>query len=401
MSTTNTKEELYTFDNAEVLYDVQTVTTYKQKSARNMLPKVPYETWQQVVSFMKHIANSQNTEAIVSLTIIDGVWKVICWHQDPTGTLHVDFKEGSDENQEMLSDEEKAALLVVHCTVHSHNKIGASQSSDDADDELGKEGWHVTVGNCDKEILSTHCRMNCKQIAEFDKKGKKTQKGWQVFVECPISEIVMAPRVPKKYKPFMKNSRVLLNMTQSVEYPAEWNDRAKKKPYKYQGTPGRNSHTSTQTTTGVGHTNAIMGRQNKGAEVVESIIDCRFPFEAPARLTSPEWILSQEIYTLYKGQSLIQDVIKYSSVQDQLRTIIQRALDNTEIYFITELGLDSDLVNISLPSITDIIDYLHDELTLVSARLPIKTNDRLKDKELVKNLYENFKTQSIFGSMES
>jgi hypothetical protein len=136
MSNTTTENEDYIFDHAVIGYEVKTVVTHTQKTIKSTLPKLPYEIWQQVVSFLRHIAKSQDTEAIVSLTIINNEWRVICWHQEPSGALHVDFKEGSDENQTLLSDEEREALLKVHCTVHSHNKANAFQSADDKDDEI-------------------------------------------------------------------------------------------------------------------------------------------------------------------------------------------------------------------------------------------------------------------------
>lgn len=403
MSTT-TETQDYVFDNAVVTYEVKTVVTHTSKNVKNTLPKLPYEIWQQVVAFMKHIANGQNTEAIVSLTLIEGAWRVICWHQTPEGALHVDFKEGSDENQELLSDEEKEALLKVHCTVHSHNKANAFQSSDDADDELGKEGWHITVGNCDKDVISTHCRLNCKRIAEFDKKGKKTQAGWQVFAVCPISEVIESPKVPKKYRRFMKDPRVLFHTNSSVPYPEEWNERAKKKVHIYQPPHKGNYPTSRTTTTtkpmSNGHRQWQESQKKEKCEIITSIIDIKFPFEGPARTSEPEWVLAQEIWNIYKNKDLIKDVTEYDySIGTALGKHVQEALENTETYFIVEVGKDPEMVGISLPPDSDVIDFLHDELPEVKFKTPINTAQRLKDKVLIKALYDNFKTQSIFGSM--
>ena len=396
MSNTTTENEDYIFDNAVIGYEVKTVITHTQKTVASTLPKLPYDTWQQVVSFMKHIAKSQDTEAIVSLTIVDGEWKVICWNQEPSGPLHVKFQEGSEENQALLTEKEKDALLKVHCTVHSHNKSNAFQSSDDADDELGKEGWHITVGNCDKEVISTHCRLNCKRLAEFDEKGKKTAGGWQVFAACPVATVVESPQVPKKYRKFMKDNRVLLTINASVAYPEEWNERAKKKVPTYPQTHRGNFPTTNRTTT-TGTTTTTYREQ---MEIVTSIIDTRFPFEGPARLNEPEWVLAQALWTEYTGSDMIKDVEHCDySVGNDLERKIQAALDNTETYFIVEAGKDPEMVGISLPTETDIIDFLHDELPAAKRRTPAGMIPRLKDKVLLKALYKNFKTQSIFGAM--
>jgi hypothetical protein len=262
------------------------------------------------------------------------------------------------------------------------------------------------VGNCDKDIISTHCRLNCKRLPEFDTKGRKTNDGWQIFEVCPIGVVVESPKVPKKYRKFMKDPRVLLNANASVEYPEEWNERAKKKVYTYRPQAGKSPFPTTTTTTTTGGATARngqrwpRGQKTEEMEIVTSIIDQRFPFEGPSRMHEPEWVLAQAIWTEYQGNNLIKDVEECDySIENNLAHRVQMALDNTEVYFTVEAGKDPEMVLVSLPEDTDIIDFLHDELPAVKSKTPINTVQRLKDKVLVQALYKNFKTQSIFGAM--
>jgi hypothetical protein len=43
-------------------------------------------------------------------------------------------------------------------TVHNHVNISAFQSGTDELDEMEKEGFHITIGECDEEIVDIHVR---------------------------------------------------------------------------------------------------------------------------------------------------------------------------------------------------------------------------------------------------
>ena len=153
------------------------------------LPKVPIRIWSQVMGFMEWACLKQQSEAIVSMTVVDGKWVVIPWHQKASGGLHVKFNQFDDENIRDFGHLEEA-LNVVHCTIHSHNRIGAGQSGDDAEDELAKRGWHITVGHCHQDRMDFHGRYNFKINAEWNEDGSIKRRAYQKFIKINPEQVI-------------------------------------------------------------------------------------------------------------------------------------------------------------------------------------------------------------------
>ncbi len=192
------------------------------KTVSMNMPKLPIRIFQQVSAFMRWASKEHNGEATVSLTIHNGEWVVIPWHQVASGSLHVKFDPTQEENVEEFGHLEQS-LSMLHCTIHSHNKAGAGQSGDDAEDELPKNGWHVTIGHCDKDKLDFHMRYNFRKKVETDQAGQVTMNAIQNFIKLNIKTIIGMEPVPG-YEG-MEDGFIEILMHKSQDFPEEWKEK--------------------------------------------------------------------------------------------------------------------------------------------------------------------------------
>jgi hypothetical protein len=111
-------------------------------------------------------------------------------------------------------------LKRLHCTIHSHNKAGASQSGDDAQDELTKNGWHITVGHCDQKTLDFHMRYNFRKHITVNEEGEKIAPKIQSFIKLPTTQAIGMDPVEgfEEYTERLKP----LKMSTSIPHPALW-----------------------------------------------------------------------------------------------------------------------------------------------------------------------------------
>jgi len=207
----------------------------KPKKFTPTLPPLPYKQWMEICSFLKFCQTDRQGEGIVSLTLIKKKWHIICWNQEISGSLHVKYEEGSEENQALLTDELREALDNIHCTVHSHYTSGAFQSGDDKDDELQKIGWHVTVGKMNLAKMDSHARWNLNKPARRNREGVKIENAIQSWIEFKAENIVGKFKAPKAYAahPSMAISHEeTVHITPNNSFfPEEWKLRALKKKY--------------------------------------------------------------------------------------------------------------------------------------------------------------------------
>jgi hypothetical protein len=211
-----------------VLWEVTKTITRTPKFITMNLPKLPMNTWRQIVSYMRWACKVQKSEAIVSLTVHEGEWAVIPWHQEASGGLHIKFDQYSEENQAIYS-QYNDSLKKVHCTIHSHNTATAFQSGDDADDEMSKNGWHTTIGCCDKDELDFHTRYNFRRHARFGKTGNVLEEAVQSFVIIDTG-LVVGLTLPEEYKDQEEKFKSVL-MHADLAHPKEWEDMHTKQVY--------------------------------------------------------------------------------------------------------------------------------------------------------------------------
>jgi hypothetical protein len=212
----------------------------KIEDVEYMLPELKLKQWIEIVSFLNYASKKHNAEAIVSLTVLDGEWVVLPWQQEPRGNLHVKFDISSERNQELLrnvgfyaEEDEEIAMDKVHCTIHSHNKSSAFQSSDDEEDEMDKNGWHVTLGDFDKSSLSSHIRLNIKDNAVFED-GEKKMEAIQEFLDMPITTIIEDIELSNEGLMACQESlkETFLHHPWDEEFPDWWKDQIVKPKYK-------------------------------------------------------------------------------------------------------------------------------------------------------------------------
>jgi len=243
------KTKLEKFSTADIEYEVK--VEYVPKTISLNLKPLPFCLWQQIVAFLSEISDKKDTEAIVSLTLVNDEWVIIPWHQEAQGSLHVKYDESSLENKELMAQIEEEndmpegslikALKKVNCTVHSHNKIGAHQSGDDAEDEMPRNGWHITVGHCNKPSVDLHCRVNVRRSAQFDDDGNKVAESHQEFILASPTIILETPARPKGMSDTVWNCMKegilkAMKINPKVDVDPEWVKRVVKKSYNYQRT---------------------------------------------------------------------------------------------------------------------------------------------------------------------
>jgi len=231
MKKTNTVDIVY--DCASVTYEEEIIRKLKATHLQNHLPGLHYDLYRQISSWLTHMSVKNDVEGVCSLTILDGEWVPIIWHQEADGPLHVKFDQQSEDNialVELLGVTE--ALKKTHCTIHSHNKAAASQSGDDADDERSKNGWHLTIGDCNKAQRSLHCRFNVFENAKFEN-GVKVSPAHQEFVLVDAELIMQELNIPDEVPDFCIASPMTILMqnttTKNSSFPEEWLDRCTKK----------------------------------------------------------------------------------------------------------------------------------------------------------------------------
>lgn len=199
------------------------------------LPPLPYKLFLQTSGFFAWASKTLDSEARVDFFLVDGIWKVVCFNQTTQGQLDVEIDFESSSNAELLTDSIKEAKKRFHCTIHSHNDIGASQSGTDVDDEKGKRGWHITLGNYGSSNISNHSRLTVQEPARVDPNtGEKIREAFNGFVEVDIDLLVAKGDVPEEY------SYLQTLMDQECyglisDFPEEWKSRIESLPSVYTG----------------------------------------------------------------------------------------------------------------------------------------------------------------------
>lgn len=199
------------------------------------LPPLPYKLFLQTSGFFSWASKTLDTEARVDFFLVDGIWKAICFNQTTEGQLDVEIDFESKSNKELLTAPILDAKKRFHCTMHSHNDIGASQSGTDVNDEIGKRGWHITLGDYGSSKVSNHSRLTIQEPAQVDPKtGEKTREAFNGFVEVDIDLLVSKGEVPQDYS-YLQTLMDEQCYGLIADFPEEWKDRIEKIPTSYSG----------------------------------------------------------------------------------------------------------------------------------------------------------------------
>jgi hypothetical protein len=128
--------------------------------------KIPLSLWHGVNAFFEWAYKEFQSESIVQLfyNSSTGEWKAWAMPQF-VGTGMTVSQSKEQEHWDIFDANQRRFLdgFDAFGSIHNHCKAGAFQSSTDADDERGKNGIHITVGNLTSPKYSTHFRVAFKR----------------------------------------------------------------------------------------------------------------------------------------------------------------------------------------------------------------------------------------------
>lgn len=165
------------------------------------LVKMSYDQWKQICAFHRWSVATFHAETNLShLLTRDGDIVTLPFHQKVTRnamTIHVDYT--TPENRailERLQEEQGVNVGDFHGTTHNHVVMSAFASGTDKDDEEDKQGYHFTIGNCDKATLSIHGRVRMKFNPVFDADGNMLVRASSQLLEVTDwSQVIDIPHV--------------------------------------------------------------------------------------------------------------------------------------------------------------------------------------------------------------
>ena len=408
-----------TFPCVLVHYEEAVTTTVKHtvKGMTNVLPRLPLDMWMLITSFLCKVSKEKNTEAILSLTIVDGEWKIIVWHQQAPSAMHVKFDWTTPENKALLDKKTERALEQIHCTVHSHNKGAAGQSNDDADDELQKIGWHTTIGNCCIPKLTLHTRFNCQRPAEYgkdeDNMGEKIEDSYQEFLTAKTQGTIEEYDFGDTPESYRLSHEEMVHKNHFVDVPNEWMDRVDNSPpakakttivsYQKGGKTQGGFNPQNQTTPfDSGWEKKIQEQENQTKETGTSgtnnidldpeLIDLSALFTTFVKERDPGWIISQFLYQgyIHEEKSIIEDIFLTSPKNQILDRVMDETLACAWDHF-NEKGVKPIILNNMFPDsedlVQDLIDIYHEAKN--GTFLLWESNPNIANRSITNLLFEN------------
>jgi hypothetical protein len=241
-----------------------------------LAPKIPYSHWCSIVAFHKWCVATFCAETHIShLLTDDGKWIHCPFHQSVTrGAMTIQVDYSTPENLAIF--EHLRTTYGVnsgnwHGTTHNHVKASAFASGTDKGDELHKQGVHITVGNCDKEVITVDARIRILIPARFNEDGDK--------ISPPVSELLMVKdwgtilEIPGWDKSLPDAVRIPLahhwaTHTPDNGFPEEWKDYITERPFQTHvrsyNSGGHHGGHSSQGGTTVNPAKAVLMRITKG-----------------------------------------------------------------------------------------------------------------------------------------
>lgn len=200
------------------------------------LEKIPLLMWKQVVSFLIWSYDQHKQEAMIHGYYNEKPpkgkdhWIMEPPFQEPNGMTVGMHKSGPERE----ANEARIAQLehegwILRFTAHHHCAAGASQSGTDKQDEHSKpSGYHVTLGNMDKRVMTFHHRAVIRIPGIYD--GDKEIKAGSTeqyedfqpydFIQTPVDEMIEAdPDAALYLLPNLKNFFLTRHTT---PFPEGW-----------------------------------------------------------------------------------------------------------------------------------------------------------------------------------
>jgi len=128
--------------------------------------KIPMSLWHEVNAFFEWAYKEFQSESIVQLFYNASTKEWKAWAMLQFVGTGMTVSQSKEQSHWDKFDKDQRHFLNgfdAFGSIHNHCKSGAFQSSTDADDERGKNGIHITVGNLTSPQYSTHFRVSFKR----------------------------------------------------------------------------------------------------------------------------------------------------------------------------------------------------------------------------------------------
>jgi hypothetical protein len=120
-------------------------------------PKIPEALLREIYAFLQWCFKKHGGEGQVRLFLKDNLWEAEALPQFASSTLFTEEIKDSPERDAILSARTQDGWIMAG-SVHSHCTASAFQSGIDKADECNIPGIHITVGNMNQPVWSTHAR---------------------------------------------------------------------------------------------------------------------------------------------------------------------------------------------------------------------------------------------------
>lgn len=173
--------------------------------------KISYEVWAQVVSFMLWSQKEFGSEAHLTLfynTATD-TWAPWAFPQITNG---MNVETDPTDKRYSIQRKKFPEPWVELGTVHHHCKSAAFQSGTDHQDEIDRDGIHITLGNMEANQLSVHCR------ASLDSRLYQTTLGQWVeppkWIHEDTPEFIL--------ENLLEGAYLTSELFRDTEFPTQW-----------------------------------------------------------------------------------------------------------------------------------------------------------------------------------
>lgn len=279
-------------------------------------PKIPYELWQKIVSFMRWSQVTTKSEAHLALfyDTIGHRWGAWAFPQSGVGMT---VKTLPDHPLYAEDRKQFGKGWIMAGSVHHHCEGAAFQSGTDKNDEETKEGVHITIGKTTSAEIDTHTRVV-----------------WgETMFTVSISDWVDVPdvvsKIPSKYRDKLTKEYIL--SPEEGEFPPVWKERIikeEKKPAHFYG-PLERIHTNInrpwmqRTQTGGTPTTATATTSQDS-----TVADCRKFLKF---LSQTEHISGQKMSDLLNMEPL--DIVRLNDIENLVLTRINNAITTSKYDF--------------------------------------------------------------------
>ena len=178
--------------------------------------KIAYDLWVQIACFLRWTQKEFKEEALITLfyNTNQNTWAAWAFPQEPNGMA---IKSLQDDHQYKEDRKKFGTDWIQFGSVHHHCTSKAFQSSTDRDDEISRDGIHITLGDMTDDQMDVHCRQVFNGIMS----------------DTTLSEWVEAPAWIAQVPKALRHEFTYWAMTciREEPFPEDWKSRVKKKVF--------------------------------------------------------------------------------------------------------------------------------------------------------------------------